>query len=174
MTHHFDGNATMPIYQEALDAFVEFSHHHWVNSSALYRRASAAQEQLTLARHQIAEILNLDPKRIIFTANASVTHSLLFSTLTQKLPTHSAVLSSPLEHVSVRLPFTQIFNNHPQYSIDPQSNLQLDINALEQTLKNNQISFLSLMTAHNESGIVNPTDEIQASVKLNLNLKQTG
>ncbi|MFT5106162.1 MAG: cysteine desulfurase [Pseudoalteromonas tetraodonis] len=68
---YFDHNATTPLSPAAREAYVEASERHWHNPSGLYRDAAVARRALEDAREELAAILAIEPKRVVFNSGAT-------------------------------------------------------------------------------------------------------
>jgi cysteine desulfurase len=68
---YFDHNATTPLSPAAREAYLEASGRHWHNPSGLYREAAAARRALEDAREELAAILSIGSKRIVFNSGAT-------------------------------------------------------------------------------------------------------
>lgn len=97
MDRYFDFNATTPLLPEAREAWLRASSKHWHNPSSLYRDAGIASQMLDAARERLAELLGVDPERVVFTSSATESNNMLFAAFTGR---RTAI--SSLEHPSVR------------------------------------------------------------------------
>lgn len=146
---HLDHNATAPLRPEARAAVLR-ALDVCGNPSSVHAEGREARRLLEDARAQLAEILNVDPERIVFTsggteANATALHQAA-----------GPVLVSAVEHPSV-------LENAPQAERIPvTSSGTVDLARLEARLARGDVDLVSVMWANNETGILQPVAEVAA------------
>ena len=150
MRHYLDYNATTPMITAARNAVLSGMDDLWANSFSqhhLGQKASVAQDK---ARRCIAEALSIDVKQSRFTSGASESNSWILSHYKKR----GKILCSAIEHPSVL--------DHNDVVIPVHSNGILDCAALTNILekRGQQISMVSVMAANNETGVIQPTEEI--------------
>ena len=156
---YFDCNATTPLCKEARDAWLEASSNAWFNPASLYRGAVRTRVLLEEARAEVAAILGCSPDSIIFTSGATESNNAVFRYL--KNASSGVVLLPKTEHASVRHVVEQLFpNQHEWLSVDEFGVVLLS--ALDERLAQGGVQAVSVMGVNNESGVIQPWEEIQA------------
>src|SRR5580765_744722 len=107
---YFDYNATTPLSDAARETWLRASAQHWHNPSSLYGEAAAAKHALDDARERLGVLLGCEPERIVFTGGATESNNALLARLGEYLDKKERVLSSAIEHPSVREPLRRSFD----------------------------------------------------------------
>jgi len=150
-----DANATTQMHPEVLEAMLPWLREHYANPSGAYRAAKHARKAINHAREQVAALIDAYPEEIVFTSGGteSVNHAL------HALHTHAGAgtaVTSTIEHSSV-LRFLDTLDRQVQRAPVGHHG-RLDLQALPPLLEN--AAFLSIMAANNETGILQPLDEV--------------
>ena len=159
MNGYFDYNATTPLHTAAREVWLGASEMHWHNPSSLYREAGAAKRKLEEARDRLGELLGCEPERIIFTSGATESNNALFGFLSSKLDADQRVLSSAIEHPSVREPLQQEFPHRVSFARTTATG-ELDMEDFAQQIVQPEIAFATVMAANNEFGLLHPWKKI--------------
>ncbi|MDU1412559.1 MAG: cysteine desulfurase family protein [Clostridium sp.] len=103
---YLDNSATTPIDTEVLDAMLPYLKEEYGNpSSRYYTLATNANAAVEKAREQVANLINADPKEIIFTGGASESNNFIIKGVAdykkyyEKSGNH--IITSTVEHKSV-------------------------------------------------------------------------
>jgi cysteine desulfurase len=133
---------------------------HWGNpSSRQHRQGLTASAAVALARRQIAEALDIDPDRLIFTSGATEANNLA---LLGHARTHGCghVISVNTEHHAVLDPLAQLQREGFQVSLlQAQSNGLITPAQLEEAIRPDT-RLVSVMAANNEIGVLQPLKEL--------------
>lgn len=157
---YFDHNATTPLCHEAREAWMAAADRHWHNPSSLYREAGEAKRRLEDAREVLADRLDAEPERIVFTSGATEAN--------QAVMIHAARISarvaiSTIEHPSVTAPARHHLdaNDLRELPVDPIRGI-VDLEELRRWLaeKTHAPALVSVMAANNETGVLQPWREI--------------
>jgi cysteine desulfurase len=159
MPAYFDYNATTPLHPAAREAWLEASDRCWHNASGLYREAAAVKHELELTREELGDLIGVAPERILFTSGATESNNTLFHHLAPTLPATARILTSKVEHPSVREPLKKHFRDRTDF-IPTLADGSIDLDSLAKLLKNQQHQALTLMAANNESGTLHPWREV--------------
>ncbi|MGI4851385.1 MAG: cysteine desulfurase family protein [Janthinobacterium lividum] len=156
---YLDYNAAAPLRQVAYDKMTEILKNYAGNASSVHhtgRRLSAILEQ---SRHQIAQTLGTQASNVIFTSTGSEANNYVvrgFKSLGYR------ILVCATDHVSTLAASTQV----EIIPVDHQGILNLD--ALDYLLQHNpeaQPTLVSVHLANNESGIIQPLEQIVQCVR---------
>lgn len=158
MRIYLDHNATTPVRPEVADAMARALRETWGNPSSVHAEGAAAREAVEDARAQVAALVGAEPRQVIFTGGATEANNALLSDVRRRLVTSSA------EHPSVRACVEALRERGvavEMISVDGEGRLDLD--ALE-AAASQQTDLVSLIWANNETGVIQPLDEIARRV----------
>jgi cysteine desulfurase len=155
MNLYFDFNATTPLRPVSRDAWLRANEAHWHNPSSLYHKAAEAKHALEQAREELGDMLGCEPERIVFTSGATESNNALFARLGGNLSKDKRVLSSAIEHPSVREPLQRWFPNRVS-SVRTTATGEMDLEDLAAQLARNNVALMTAMAANNECGLLHP------------------
>jgi len=151
---YLDYNASAPIRPEALTA-MQNALTAPLNASAIHHFGREGRKIVETARTQIANIINAPTaNQLIFNSGATEANN----TVLKHFPQNKILLGAT-EHVSV----LDAAPAATQIPVD--TNGLLDLDALETLLKEKQIDLISVMIINNETGVIQPIQQISALVK---------
>ncbi len=154
MNGYFDHNATTPPHPAAREAWLRASERHWHNPSSLYRDAGLASQQLEAARERLGSLLGAEAERIVFTSGATESNNALFASL----PQDAVVLISAIEHPSVR----EAARRRKVIELPVNTDGIVEPDVVAKAISAHQPVLVSVMAANNESGALQPWQEIAA------------
>ncbi len=154
MNGYFDHNATTSLHPAAREAWLRASEKHWHNPSSLYRDAGLASQQLESARERLGTLIGAEAERIVFTSGATESNNALFATL----PPDALVLISAIEHPSVREAARG--RNVMELPVNTDGVVEPDV--LKHHISTRRPALVSVMAANNESGALQPWQELAA------------
>jgi cysteine desulfurase len=160
--YYLDNNATTRVAPEVIEAMLPFLKEYWGNPSSAYSFGHAVAKHIDTARHQVAALINADPREIVFTScgtesNNSAIHSALVTH-----PEKRHVLTTAVEH-SANIKFCDFLQKHG-YAVTflpVESDGTLDLHLLEKSIRPDT-AIVSVMWANNETGVLFPVEEIAA------------
>lgn len=154
---YLDWAATAPLLQTAQQAWLDAAAVTG-NASATHAAGRAARSILEDARETIAEVLGVDPPEVILTSGGTEADNLAIA----GPATRGRVLFSAIEHPAIR----EAAELHaPQHDVIPVTeDGVIDLEALD-TLLTDDVSLVSVMAANNETGIIQPLDQIADLVR---------
>ncbi|MSP68932.1 MAG: cysteine desulfurase, partial [Bacteroidetes bacterium] len=161
MKVYLDNAATTAIDKEVLEAMLPIMVEHYGNPSSIHafgRQTRAAIEQ---ARKTVARLLNCSPAEIFFTSGGTEADNMAIRCSIENLGIKHAITSA-IEHHAVlhtleELAAKGIIKLSKVNLID---NGHIDLAHLDELLKTNERSFVSLMHANNEIGNILPIMEV--------------
>lgn len=161
MKVYLDNAATTPLDKEVFEAMTPYLLNHFGNPSSHHQHGREAKQAIENCRESIAGLLNALPAEIIFTSGgteadnaailAAVRGAGIKHVITNRFE-HHAVLNL-LDNLAANGEITVSYIAH-----DERGNL--DLRHLEQLLKTNQRSLVSVMHANNEIGNLNDIEQI--------------
>ncbi len=159
MSGYFDYNATTPLSDGARDAWLRASERHWHNPSSLYREAAMTKRKLDEARQRLGELLGCEPERIVFTSGATESNNALFTRMGDTLGKQTRVVSSSIEHPSVREFLQRQFGSRVTL-VKTTPRGELDADDFTEHLARNDVGLVTVMAANNECGLLQPWRDI--------------
>ena len=158
-----DHAATTALSDTALKAMLPYFNQSYGNPSSLYSFAQQAKSDLEAARAQVAACLNAQPEEIYFTSCGSESDNwALRGVAEQKKDKGRHIITSAIEHHAIlhtaRYPEKQGFEV-TYLPVDGQG--RVDPAAVKAALRPDTI-LISIMTANNEIGTIEPIAEIGA------------
>ena len=152
---YLDANATTPIAPEVLRAMMPWLEGGYANPSGAHRGAKLARAAIEYARGQVAALIGAAAEEIVFTGcGTESVNAALFSLDRLCGPGH--VLVSAIEHSAV-LKCAEAMDREV-VSIPCRADGRVDPDAAAELMKG--AAFASVMTANNETGVIQPVGEI--------------
>src|SRR5215470_2983713 len=154
---YLDNNATTPVLPEVFEAMRPFYTEQFGNASSIHHYGQHARAAVEKARASVAALVNARPAEIVFTSGGTESDNLGIFGLVQRgdhvitsTIEHSAVMNTckRLEQMGCEVTFVRV-NNRGE--IDP-----ADVRG---ALRPNT-RLISIMMANNETGVVQPVEEI--------------
>jgi cysteine desulfurase len=154
---YLDNNATTPVLPEVFEAMRPFYLEQFGNASSIHHYGQHARAAVEKARASVAALLNSRPAEIVFTSGGTEADNLGIFGLVQRgdhvitsTIEHSAVLNSckRLEQMGCEVTFVPV---NTRGEVEPDS--------VRSALRQNT-RLISIMMANNETGVVQPVEEI--------------
>jgi cysteine desulfurase len=159
----FDHHATTPLDPRVLEAMLPYFMEKSGNPSAIsHRRGLAAAEVEQAAREQVAALLGVDPREVIWTSGATEANNLALKGLLSGKVDRRELIVSAIEHRAVLDPARKLARAGVPLTIlkvDQQG--RIDLAELERAITP-ETALVSIMWANNEIGTIAPMDEIAA------------
>ncbi len=163
---YLDNSATTPIDREVLDAMLPYLTEIYGNASSIHFFGQQARAAVDKSRHQVAEILNARPNEIIFTSGGTESNNLAIRGLCEannKYGKH--IITSNIEHSAVKNVCEDLEKRGYEVTYLPvYADGIVRINDVKNALREDTI-LVSVMTANNEIGTLQPIYEIGQLVK---------
>ncbi len=163
---YFDYSSTTNVHPDVLKAYMDLLKTTYVNSESLYDEGTLVSRNLEKARNAISELLKVHPDEIIFTSGASEANSEAIKSVSFSVPEKKHIITSQIEHSSVLNACKQmedVFNYRVTYLPVNEQGI-VSVKDLKNAL-DNDTSVVSLMSVNNETGAINPIEEIKEIVK---------
>ena len=166
--HYLDNSATTQVCQEAADAAYRMMRENYGNPSSLHKVGIQAETAVEEARGIIADALNVQPKTIYFTSGGTeANNTALFGAAQALRRRGDRVLVSAIEHSSVYESDKRLGELGFDVQFAPVTDRGVvDIDALKALLTDKTI-LVSIMTVNNETGAVQPIEQIAKLVHKN-------
>ncbi len=99
---YFDYSATTPVRDEVLDTFVEVTKKFPFNPNSLHQLGSASKKLMISATEQVANLLGVKEKEVIFTSSASEANNMAIKGVLAFYPKRKPlIITTALEHASI-------------------------------------------------------------------------
>ncbi len=152
---YLDNASTTPIREEVILAMAEVLRNNFGNPSSTYGIGRSAKAVIETARKQIAKHLNATAQEVIFTATATEANNWILRNAVQYLKVER-IITSKIEHHAV---LNTVLELQKQYGIEVAfvnlgENGTIDIRHLEEILKDEKPTLVSLMHVNNEIGTI--------------------
>ncbi len=189
---YLDNNSTTPTDPRVVDAMLPYFYEHPGNAaSRSHPYGWEAEDAVDIARQQIADLISVDSKEIIFTSGATEADNLAIKGVFEMYARKgNHVITLTTEHKAVLDACKNIEKRGAEVTyLEVQPDGLVDLAQLEASIKKNTI-LVSIMWANNETGVIQPMKEIgeicakhgvlfmsdatQAVGKIPVNPKETG
>jgi cysteine desulfurase len=157
---YLDYNASTPIHPEVLESYYQTAQKYFANPSSSHRLGKQAQELLQQAREQMAVVLDCEPQEIWFTSGGTESNNWILERMALRFPKKHFIVAG-IEHKSV-LQSARFLEAQGQIELTvlPVAlHGALELSALQKALRPETV-FVSLMLANNETGIIQPVQEL--------------
>ncbi|MCL9783936.1 IscS subfamily cysteine desulfurase [Vibrio sp. S4M6] len=155
---YLDYSATCPVDPRVAEKMVQYMTMDGTfgnPASRSHRYGWQAEEAVDTAREQIAELLNADPREIVFTSGATESDNLAIKGAAHfygKKGKH--IITCKTEHKAVLDPCRQLEREGFEVTyLEPESNGIIDLKKLEAAMREDTI-FVSIMHVNNEIGVI--------------------
>jgi cysteine desulfurase NifS len=158
---YLDHNATTPVLPEVLAAMLPFLQNECGNPSSIHQRGSRARVAVENARRQIAQALGCTARRVVFTGSGSEADNLAILGTARTAPLDRRhLIVSAVEHPAVSRVGRALQAQGFELSVLPVDRSGLvSVPTLEEALRPDTL-LVSIMTANNEVGTIQPISEL--------------
>jgi cysteine desulfurase len=184
---YMDANATTPLLPEVLEAMRPYFLEQFGNASSIHLRGQQARAAVERARSSVAALLNCRPAEIIFTSGGTEGDNLALFGLV-KAGEH--LITTAVEHHAVLHAAERLQERGAKVSFLPVDHQgMVDPDDVRKALRP-ETKLISVMTANNETGVLQPvaeigriaaeadvyfhTDAVQAAGKMSLDVRAIG
>ena len=163
---YLDYSATTPVDDRVLDTYNKVTKEYIGNANSMHTLGVKSKELWIQSTNQIAEILGIDPKEIIFTSGASESNATAIKGVAYKYKNRgNHIITTKLEHKSILETMGFLSNNG--YDVDfveLDSNGQIDLKSLESLIREDTI-LVSICAVNSETGFEQPLKEVSKIVR---------
>lgn len=158
---YFDHAATTYVKEEVLNAMIPFFTIEYGNASSMYSKGRETKKAIHLAREKVAKVINCKPKEIYFTSCGSESDNLAIKGVCYKNKQKgNHIITTKIEHPAVLHTCQTLEKQGFEVTyLNVDSNGCISLYELENAIKENTI-LISIMTANNEIGTIQPIKEI--------------
>jgi cysteine desulfurase len=159
---YLDYNATTPLCDPARDAMLPYLSCHFGNPSSVHAAGREARAAIDNARDKLAALLHTTPAEIIFTSGATESCNLaVFGLARSSSSPGGHAISNKAEHHAVLNPIEHLekCENFEVTWLNVSDNGMVDLDQLKDSIRCDT-RLVSIMTANNETGVIQPMREI--------------
>lgn len=163
---YLDYSATTPTNNDVLKTFVETSKKYIGNPNSLHKLGVEANNLIEAATRQIADLLNVKEKEIIYTSGSSESNNTAIKGIAFKYQNRGKhIITTEFEHSSIYGPLTYLQKLGFKIDFVKCDNKGIvDLEDLEKLLTDETI-LVSICAVNSEIGIVQPLDKIAKIIK---------
>jgi cysteine desulfurase len=161
---YFDYSATTPVDKRVADKMMQYlttDGFYGNPASRSHKFGWQAEEAVDIARNDIADLINADPREIVFTSGATESDNLAIKGAAHfysKKGKH--IITCKTEHKAVLDPCRELERQGYEVTyLDPETNGLIDLNKLNEAMRDDTI-LVSIMHVNNEIGVVQDIAEI--------------
>ena len=159
---YLDYNATTPLCDAAREAMEPYFSKNFGNASSIHRAGRNARAAIDNARDKIASLLKVKPNEICFTGGGTESCNLaVFGLARTKSGEPGHVICEKTEHHAV-LHAVEHLEKHEGFEVtwlDTSNDGVVDLDQLAKSIRP-ETRLVSIMTANNETGVIQPIKEI--------------
>lgn len=158
---YLDHHATTPVDPRVLQAMLPYFEQQYGNASSLHHvYGQVARAAVNAAREQVAQLLNVQPRDVVFTSGATEANNLAIKGSLAAAPPGSHVIVNDAEHKSV----LDVVNRLSRRGVDVSvlavtPDGSLDPAAVADAIRTSTV-LVSAMFGNNEVGAINPVRRI--------------
>lgn len=160
---YLDYNASSPIDNRVLEVMIDMYRHTYGNSdSRTHEYGNDAKKVVETSRAQVARLLGVENNEVFFTSGSTESSNIAIRGLIDYANTNNKkhIITSSIEHKAVLETVKSLETE--EFDIDivnPEEDGRVDVNKVIDLLRKDTL-LVSLMHANNETGIIQPVEEL--------------
>ena len=168
MKIYLDNNATTRLDDDAFDAMIPFFKEEYGNAFSLHLFGRETGKAVAESRKVIADLLGVLPEEIIFTGSGTEGDNLAIRGVARAYKNRGKhIIVSSIEHPGVRNTCKDLEKEGFEITVlNVDKNGVVDLEQLKSAIKDETI-LISVMHANNETGVIQPIEEIGKIAKEN-------
>jgi cysteine desulfurase len=159
---YLDYNATTPLCDAARETMLPYFSQHFGNPSSIHRAGRNARAAIDNARDKIASLIKAKSNEIVFTSGGTESCNLAVLGLARcKMDGGGHIICEKTEHHAV-LHAVEHLEKHENFEVtwlDTSNDGIVDLDQLAKSIRP-ETRLVSIMTANNETGVIQPMREI--------------
>ncbi|EHL13027.1 hypothetical protein HMPREF9629_00327 [Peptoanaerobacter stomatis] len=185
---YLDNAATTRVDDDILNEITKYFNVEYANPSSIYKESRTVQNAIYKARSSIAKLINASDDEIYFTSGGTESDNWAIQCVKNENKKH--IITSKIEHHAIlnTCKYMKASGLNITY-LDVDKSGFINPQTLEENITKDNTSIVSIMTANNEIGTIQPikqlckiahqngayfhTDAVQAVGKLNIDVKDT-
>ena len=162
---YLDYNATTPILPEVVEEMLPYLRGGFGNPSSSHVYGREARRAVDRARRQVAGLIGASPSEVIFTSGGTESNNLAIVGAMKAHSVGSAVVTSVIEHPSVVQPCRHVEGcGGDVIEIGVDETGRVDVDELDAAV-GPDTGLVTIMHSNNETGVVQPIDEIVGAAR---------
>ncbi|HEX8637982.1 MAG TPA: cysteine desulfurase family protein, partial [Pyrinomonadaceae bacterium] len=169
---YLDNAATTPPDKKVVEAMLPFLTEKFGNASSIHFFGQEARAAVDRARHQVGELINARPAEIVFTSGGTEANNLAIRGLVEANEKYGKhIITSTIEHSAVKEVCADLEKRGYEVSYLPvYADGIVRVEDVKNAVREDTV-LISIMTANNEIGTIQPVEEIGNFVR---SLRETG
>ena len=163
---YLDNNATTKVDEKVLEEMLPYLKDEYANASSMYEFARKPSNALKTARAQVQDFLGAkDEKEIVFTSCGSESANMAIKGVVNCNKEKRHLITTTIEHPCVLNVYKEL--EKQGYEVDyigVNADGELQVDELKEKLRKDT-AIVSVMWANNETGVINPVEEIADIIK---------
>lgn len=162
MKIYADNAATTKMSRAAIDTMIDYMENHFGNPSSLYMIGQEAKDRLEEARVAVAEIINAQPREVLFTSGGSEAdnQALLSAAKFGELKGKKHIISTAIEHHAILHTLKKLEKQGFEVTYLPVGARGIvSVNDVADAIRDDTI-LVTVMMVNNEIGTIQPIAEI--------------
>ena len=163
---YLDNASTTELDPEVLKTYEKLLEKYYVNSESLYDEGMEIHRMMEKARHAAADLLGVRPDEIIYTSGSSEANTTAVKGIPFACPGKKHIVTSCVEHSSILNACRQmqdVFGYEVTY-LPVYEDGRVRLEDVKKAVREDT-ALVSVMYVNNETGAINPIDEIGAYVR---------
>ncbi|MEQ9304993.1 MAG: cysteine desulfurase family protein [Marinoscillum sp.] len=158
---YFDNAATTPIDEAVFEEMRPYMLEYYGNPSSIHSHGRQVRAGIERARKKVADLLNTSPSEIFFTSGGTEADNTAIQCTIKEYGVKN-IITTGLEHHAVLHTVEMLAKRGDinLHLLDVNDKGEIDIEQIEDLLKKDANSLVSLMHANNEIGTMNDIDQI--------------
>ncbi|MFN6964922.1 MAG: cysteine desulfurase family protein [Pyrinomonadaceae bacterium] len=163
---YLDNAATTPLDPRVLEAMMPYLTEDFGNASSIHYFGQRARAAVDKARHEVADLINSRPNEIVFTSGGTESNNLAVRGLLQANAKYGRhIIATAIEHPAVRNVLEDLEKDGAQVTFLPAATTGVvSVDDLRAAIRQDTV-LITVMTANNEIGTLQPVDEIGKIVR---------
>jgi cysteine desulfurase len=173
---YLDNSATTPVDPRVVDAMMPYLTEKFGNASSIHHFGQEARAEVDRARHKVAALINARPNEIVFTSGGTESNNLAIRGLLEARVgsphaskgsgvSKSHIITSAIEHSAVRNVCEDLEKAGYEVTYLPvYDDGIVRVDDVRSAVRENTV-LISLMTANNEIGTIQPVEEVGKLVR---------
>lgn len=150
---YLDNAATTYVYPEVVEIMKQYHKNNFYNPSAGYTNSRRVKEDISAARKTIANIINAEPEEIFFTSGGTESDNWVCNDAMRK---RGHIITTTIEHKAV---LVTLENYGRKTLVPPDEKGYVSPVKIRSAIRNDTV-LVSVMTANNEIGTIQPVKKI--------------
>lgn len=164
MSIYLDYNASAPTREAVVNAMLPHFRENHGNPSSAHFFGQRARTAVETARQQVAELINAEvPEEILFLSGGTEADNMVLASFAD-----AGIAYSSIEHPAIHAMAGRLASSGATvHEIAVDHDGVIDLRELEKTLSSQRPGLVSVMAANNETGVIEPLEEISALCREN-------